>query len=179
MRVGIDLDGVCYSFTEDSRVVCAEYKHVDPSELPDPACWNFPEEQWDIPMHIFWELWFEDVAKGRAWRKRPPVDGTVEALNKIMDNGHTIHIISSRKGGEVATLGWVNEFAIPYDTLTIGHDKTAVNFDVLLDDWEKNWRDCQDAGRRCVIAHQPWNTHLTEAERVYGWDEFVKLIGKA
>lgn len=176
MKLGIDLDGVCAMFEEDSRAVCADWLHLHPLELEPAKVWNFPSEQWGIPMDVFWTIWFEDVARGRAWWKTPVYEGTLEALTNLRDDGHTIHIVTSRKGGELPTASWIKEFEIPYDTLTIGEDKTVVNVDLLLDDWERNWNEATDAGRYCVLFDRPWNQHVTTADRVSSWDEFRALV---
>lgn len=175
-HIGVDLDGVCYPFTEDARVVVADFLHCDPLDLPDPKVWDFMSEQWSVDQKTFWQIWYADVAQGGAWCRLPPVDGTLEGLNALRDAGHSIHIMTHRQGGEMQTVRWIQEFDVPYDTLHIGRDKTRVNVDVLVDDWERNWQEVTALGGRCLVWDQPWNAHLSDAERVFSWGDVVEAL---
>jgi 5' nucleotidase, deoxy (Pyrimidine), cytosolic type C protein (NT5C) len=175
-RVGADVDGVGYSFTECSRHVVARHLSVDLFDLEDPKVWNYMTEQWGIDQETFWSIWAEDVAAGTGWLRFPPEDGYVEGITNLRDAGHQVVIVTNRRGGELATMKWIQAYDIPYDGLYIGRDKTAVNLDVLVDDWEQNWREVNDAGGRCLIWDQPWNHHVIEAERVYDWDDVLKAV---
>jgi hypothetical protein len=81
-----------------------------------------------------------------------------------------------RKGGEINTMKWIHRYEIPYDGLHIGRDKTRINVDLLVDDWEENWKEVTAAGGRCLVWDQPWNAHLTEAERVFTWDDVLDAV---
>jgi 5'-nucleotidase len=174
-RIGVDLDGVCYEFVHDARVVCAEHLGVATDALPEVTQWDF-FEQWGLTPEEFWRIWFKDVERGRAWNNRPPTEGATEALTSLRDRGHTIHIVTSRKGGEAATMSWISKHDLPYDTVTIGRDKTVVNIDLLLDDWEGNYLEVTQAGGHCVLFDQPWNRHVIEAPRVHGWADFIRYV---
>jgi 5'-nucleotidase len=167
-HIGVDCDGVIYEFHEDARIVVANHRGIDPSELTEAKVWDFMVEQWNI--------WFQDVAKEGGWLRLPPVPGTVEGLKKLQKKGHTIHIITSRKGGEINTVKWIQKHKIPYDTLHIGRDKSRVLVDVMVDDWERNWEELTAIGRRVLVWDQPWNAHLTEAERVFSWDDVLEAV---
>lgn len=175
MILGIDLDGVCYDFAEDARVVCAEHLNVSVESLAPAAKWNFFHE-WGFDNELFWKLFLEDMHRGRAWRQRPPYDGTVESLTHLRDQGDKIVIVTSRKGAEPATAEWVRTFDIPYDALVIGEDKTLARVDLLLDDWERNWREMTAHGTPCVLMDRLWNQHVVEAERVHDWDDFIEYV---
>jgi 5'-nucleotidase len=175
-HIGVDCDGVVYEFHEDAKIVVANHRGIDPSELTTAKVWDFMIEQWGMESKEFWDLWFKDVAKEGAWMRLPPVEGTVEGLKRLQKAGHTIHIITSRKGGEVNTVKWIQKHKIPYDTLHIGRDKTRVLVDVMVDDWEGNWHELTAAGRRVLVWDQPWNEHLLEAERVHSWDDVLKAV---
>lgn len=176
MRIGADADGVGYPFTEDARIVVAEHLRIDPSELEDPRVWDFMSEQWGVDQTTFWDIWAKDVAKGLAWLRFPPEDGYVEGITNLRDAGHKVIICTNRKGGELATMQWIQKYDIPYDGLFIGRDKTLASIDVLVDDWEQNWRESLDIGRRCLLWHQPWNEHVNDAERVFSWTDVMEAV---
>lgn len=175
-HIGVDLDGVLYPFTEDARVVVSEFLGIHPVELDTPKVWDFMSEQWGVDQATFWRVWYEDVNRGGGWSRMPPVPGSIEGLHDLKSAGHSIHIVTSRKGGEMNTARWIQTHDIPYDTLHIGRDKTRVNIDILVDDWEKNWLEVTAAGSRCLIWDQPWNAHVAEAERVHSWSEVLEVL---
>lgn len=175
-HIGCDLDGVLYPFTECARVVVADHMGCDPLDLEEAKVWDFMTEQWGMDQRKFWDIWFKDVARGTAWCRLPPAPGSVEGLKRLQKKGHTTHIITSRKGGEVNTVKWIQEHKIPYDTLHIGRDKTRVNVDVLVDDWERNWQEVTEAGGRVLLWDQPWNAHVLGAERVYNWNDVLEAV---
>lgn len=175
-HIGVDNDGVMFAFHEAARIVVANHLRIDPIELPPAKVWDFMSVQWGLDHKTFWKIWFDDNANGGGWLRLPPVDGTVEGLKTLQKAGHTIHIITSRKGGEVATVKWLQKYKVPYDTLHIGRDKTRVLVDVMVDDWEGNWKELTAVGRRCLVWNQPWNDHLSEAERVHSWDDVLKAV---
>src|SRR3990167_9194143 len=111
-HIGVDVDGVCYPFTDDASIVVADFLHIDQMELPVPKVWDFMSEQWGVDQKTFWEIWYEDVARGGAWLRLPPVPGTLEGLHLLRDAGHSIHIITHRKGGEVNTMKWIQKYDI-------------------------------------------------------------------
>lgn len=178
MHIGVDCDGVLYDFTEDARLVVAQHLGTEYTNLEPAKVWDFMTEQWGLDQRTFWKLWFKAVRDDDAWFRLPPVEGSVEGLKRLQKAGHKIHIVTSRKGGELNTVRWIQEYGIPYDTLHIGRDKTRVNVDVLVDDWEKNWHEIRDTGGRCIIWDQPWNSHLLEAERVWGWGGVLELLNE-
>lgn len=175
-HIGVDNDGVMYEFHEAARVVVANHRGIDPGELTTAKVWDFMVEQWGMDHKTFWKIWFADNEDGGGWLRLPPVPGTVEGLKKLQKAGHTIHIITSRKGGEINTVKWLQKYNVPHDSLHIARDKSRVLVDVMVDDWEGNWRELTALGRRVLVWDQPWNAHLTEAERVFSWDDVLKAV---
>lgn len=176
MRIGVDVDGVGYSFTEDARIVVADWMNIHPLELDPAKEWDFMLTQWGMDFDTFWRIWAEDVARGNAWLRFPPEVGYVEGITALRDAGHQTIIITNRKGGELATMQWLQKHDVPYDGLFIGRDKTMVDIDLLVDDWEVNWQEALAHGRRCIIWDQPWNAHVTDAERARSWDDVIKAV---
>lgn len=175
-RIGADVDGVGYAFTEDARIVCANWLNVHPLELDPAKVWDFMLIQWGIDFETFWRIWHEDMARGGAWLRLPPCDGYVEGLTDLRDAGHEVIICTNRKGGEVATMQWIQKHNVPYDGLFIGRDKTLVDINVLVDDWEVNHAEALAIGRRCLLWDQPWNAHVEDAERVFNWTEVAEAL---
>lgn len=177
-HIGVDLDGVVYDFAEDARIVVANHLNVDVLSLSPAKMWDFWQEQWGVTSELFWKIWFDDIRRGNAWFRLAPIEGSIEGLASLQDSGHSIHIVTSRRGGELNTVRWLHEYGVPHDTIHIGADKTRVNFDILIDDWERNWQEVTESGGRCFIWDQPWNSHVMNAERVFCWDDVLEKVNK-
>lgn len=101
------------------------------------------------PPEIYWDLWSE-FAITDGYINTPPIDDAVNALRWLYWEGHTIHLVTAR--GFMAhaddirrwTKDWVEEYAIPHETLTFSQNKAAaqedlgVRFDFAVDDSPKN-----------------------------------------
>ncbi|HRD16354.1 MAG TPA: hypothetical protein PK181_05975, partial [Methanothrix soehngenii] len=93
--------------------------------------------------------------------------------------GHTIHIITHRTfegRGVHNTMDWLQKSGLEFDSITFSEDKTLVGVDLLLDDYEKNWKAAQDQGIECVLMSHSYNEHVTAATRVDGWVQFGQIV---
>lgn len=101
------------------------------------------------PPEVYWDLWSE-FALDDGYINTPPIDDAVNALRWLYWEGHKIHLVTAR--GFMAhaddirrwTGEWIEEYAIPHETLTFSQDKAAaqrdlgVAFDYAIDDSPKN-----------------------------------------
>lgn len=176
-KIGVDLDGVIYDFTHEATLVCAKHLGVDPHTLEQAATWNF-YESWGLSGKTFWDIIHDGVVNGLVWCNGEPMEGSVEALTALRDDGHSIHICTNREPYEEATINWLKSSGVPFDSVTITKDKTILSgVDFFIDDYEGNWRALVEAGvKHVVVMDQPWNHHLSEATRVHSWHEFVEYV---
>lgn len=177
-KLGIDLDGVCYDFPTAFRDYVLE--SCPDRSLPDPLLadtWDFFLD-WGFSRSEFNELCKQGVDSRKIFREGRPYEDCVDVLQRLHAN-HTIHIITHRMIGEFSihnTVDWLREWEIPFDALTFAEDKSVVKVDLLLDDYEVNWRSSWDNGVPCVVMDRPWNRHLEHATRVFGWEHFEERL---
>lgn len=169
LRIGLDLDGCFYDFDRMLVQWATEVKgHVpDPTKV-DRSAWSLAP-QLGISEDEF-DAWCDEaVDAGYLFRHGAPYPGSVEAVRGLAEDGHSIHFVTSRRFGLKSahnTMDWLHEWDFPYDSITLSHDKTLVNVDVLVDDYERNWRECSEAGMRVFVMDRPWNQHLVGVDRV-------------
>lgn len=180
LDVIVDLDGVCYDFTHALRKY-RKFKHSVPySEMPESHCWNFFSEQWGMTLEEFISTCQEAVAERKLFWEGSPISGTEYALEFLHESGHRIHIVTDRSGlaGDLAreaTEHWLNTHSLPYTSLTISADKTAVRGDIAIDDRDINYDSLDAAGSYPWLRDQPWNRHH-EGRRVSSWGEFIDQV---
>jgi 5'(3')-deoxyribonucleotidase len=176
VRIGVDLDGVCYDFVGALRKWIHESTGRPLATMPDAECWDFFKYQWNMPTAEFLRLFDAGVAAGRIFRFGPPLPGAVAGVQALQDAGHEIHIVTNRPqpGARENTLRWLAQHRIPFDSLTFSADKTCVPTDVFIDDNIENYEALRAAGVSAVFYDQAWN-RSHDGVRVHSWDAFVAL----
>lgn len=179
MRIGIDLDGVCFDFAASLRHWLVTKHGADPDSLPEPLVWDFFKDQWQLTSTEFLAHCAEGVDGGVVFRHGDPFPDTVQALNALRQMGHTLHIVTHRTFGNRSvqnTSEWLTEHGLPYDTLTFSEDKTLLRLDAFIEDNAENYLALDAAGVRSFLIDRPWNHHLESARRVHSWWDFVREI---
>jgi 5'(3')-deoxyribonucleotidase len=169
LNIGVDLDGVCYPFTEALRHYLIEHEGFHPDSVAggghdaDESCWDFYKKYWDMTTEDFLEYSNRGVDAGVVFLHGDPFPDTVETLSRLHDAGHKIHIITNRSFGSRShhnTSDWLTQHGIPYDTLAFSADKTIMRVDLFIDDYEENFKDLWNAGIETYLFDRPWNRHV-------------------
>lgn len=181
MRVGIDLDGVCYNFGASVREYLNHAGIRFHHECPDPRRWEFYED-WGITLPEFLTHCHRGVEAGIIFTHGDPYPNTREAFQWIKAAGHTIHIVTDRSFGkagasESATRAWLDQHDLPFDSLTFTADKTCVKLDAMVDDKPENYAALDAAGVDVHLLTRPWNQHVEGARRVLDLLHFAEVIG--
>lgn len=153
------------------------------------------------PPEVYWDLWSDFAAAG-GYTKTPPIPEAAEALRELYFAGHEIHLVTAR--GFMAhaedirrwTVEWVEEWALPWHTLTFAKDKPAAMrtlletgpfdppqrfedglFDYAIDDSPRNVEALIDAGVNAYLLDHAHNLdHDGVLPRVPSASAFVKMI---
>ncbi len=178
-RIGVDLDGVCYGFTDSLRQYMVDHKGYDPKDLPDSTGWDFHIVDWGWTTEQFMEHFAAGVDAGVVFLHGEPEEGAVKYINQLREDGHTIHIITHRSVGakSVQNTGeWLAREGIKFDSLTFSGDKTIVKTDFFIEDNLDNYNALLDVGTDAVLYDRPWNQKDGVARRVAGWAEFYEYV---
>ena len=181
MRIGVDLDGVCYNFTNSLRKFLVEHKGVDARTLPETTCWDFFSVDWGLTLEEYLTYAAEGVDAEVVFLDGPAHTGCKSVLDTLHEDGHTIHIVTHRFFGQKSvsnTEKWLRREKIPFDTLTFAKDKTVVPVDIFIEDNVENAVALRDAGTECWIIDRPWNQHDPAGDdyRVLDWWEFGDVV---
>jgi hypothetical protein len=127
VRIGIDLDGVCYDFALRLRRYLVEWLGHAPEPYQHLHSWDF-WTRWGWDSERYLAACHEAVDAGCLFATGEPHQGTQEALTTLAAAGHELHIVTARNFGsapgasERATIRWLEKYGIPYTSLTISHD---------------------------------------------------------
>lgn len=177
LEIGVDLDGVCYDFGLSFRQWEAQRRSVPVSELPVPSEWEF-YRQWDMTLAEFMDSWHEGIKSGMLYRHGDPIDGSLDGLAEMIDDGHRVHVITSRLMPGLENLivehtrGWLEEHRVPHHGFTVigsGDSKASspcppVN--VMIDDLPDNAAPFEGTSTRFMLVSRSWNAHVDGFERV-------------
>lgn len=182
-RVGIDLDGVVFNFADSLRRYLKHAGHHNKYDIGEgeTSTWDFYKD-WGLTLDEFVKHCHDGVDAGFVFRGGQR-DGATEAIRRIRSFGHSIHIITDRafgatpKASQRATLEWLAEHDIPYDSLHFSADKTIVETDYFVEDKLENYDKLEAAGVETYLVNRPWNKEVGDKRRrISGIAEFAHVI---
>lgn len=165
LRIGVDLDGVMFRYDHNTRdiakVAFPDWRERGFTLDAESTCWNYFRDDWGMTNKEFAELNHFGMEQGMLF-EGPIVDGWFNVLRDLVDEGHTIHIVTHRSmpGAIAATDHWLRQHGVSYDSITFVHnvaDKTLLDLDVLIDDKIENIESWTAAGRYGILYNQAWN----------------------
>lgn len=182
LRVGWDLDGVEYDFAESVR---RAVKHFGmDSELRlcegEPDDWYF-YRAWGLSDMEFVDLCHRGADAGIIF-SGPARPGGLDAIRRIRNAGHSVHIVTDRSFGvspsvsEKITKDWLESHGYEYDSLTFSADKTVVPTDFFIEDKIANYDALDAVGTEVYLINRPWNVQKDSRRRVDTVAEFSSRI---
>jgi len=112
----------------------------------------------------------------------PVFPGASEKLWALSDEGHDIHIVTSRFVGHRRnnrvvhhTAEWLDKNDIPYRSIHFVKDKFLLKCDVFVDDAPTNIEKLREAGFEVIIYDAPYNRDIP-GRRAHNWNEVYAHI---
>lgn len=185
MRIGVDLDGVVYPFEIQFGRYLVDYVGFDEARCAVPVhSYGFYEE-WGLTKDEFLDHCHEAVDLGVLFGVGDPYPGTRAALQRLVDAGHTLHVVTARGGmgtpgrAEGNTQFWLEHHLPLFESVTFSNDKTIVRADAFIEDRTNNYDALHFNGVRATLINRPWNVQEQEwpwRRRVNTMDEFADDI---
>lgn len=184
LRVGFDLDGVCYNFADSLRRYLINAGIRTEAEIPtgETKRWNFYED-WGFTLEEFLQHCHDGADAGYIFTG-PTRPGAVEAMNTLHDAGHKIFIVTDRAFGshpgisKLNTFDWLEGNGFRYHSVTFSADKTVIPTDVFIDDKLENYDALDATGTEVYLLNRPWNMHVLpdDRRRIDSLEEFVRIV---
>lgn len=179
LRVGVDIDDVLYPWSEVAHRLSVRAGLTQPG-TPTPPTWA-PFEVYGCPADDWYAVLADGARTGELYFDHP-MPLARDALTRIRDAGHTVHLVTARgflHNGDLIrrhTVQWLAAHRIPHDTLTFSRQKTVITTDVFVDDAEHNVHELRDAGVPVYLMDAPHNRHVTGFDRVHSIADFAERI---
>ena len=170
LNLMVDIDEVVFPLGDSIHEIAHEFGLHDNSE--PWKVWS-AWEQYGCDPDAYWDLWIT-FAHRNGYTETPPIQHQVEALRHLYFEGHRINLVTAR--GFMAnaenikrwTPEWLEEYAVPYHTLTFSRDKAAEQahlgaYDLAVDDSPKNYLALEEAGVNVWLQDHTHN-HAFQAE---------------
>lgn len=151
----VDIDEVVFPLINSIHDIAHEQGLHDGTQGPNN--WE-GWVQYGCSQRDYWKLW-EVFMERDGYMTTPPIEGAVPALRFLHWEGHRIHLVTARgffpgSGPMIRawTPQWIEEFAVPHESLTFSQNKAqtmvdlGVHFDFAVDDSPKNWHILDNAG---------------------------------
>ena len=191
--VMVDVDDVIFPTMMAIHELAREAGYHNGDVDPSWTGW----EAYKISEQAYWDLW-SDFALRDGYLETPPIEEAVEELRRLYFEGHRIHLVTARgfmaHASEIRawTETWIEEFAIPWHSLTFARDKVAAQeplaakfrpnlggmpfFDYAIDDSPRNVKGLREAGVAAYLLDHVHNKSHVYDQRVATVGEFVDMI---
>lgn len=186
MKIGVDIDDVIYPWADRAHALCEEAGITGGNTW---TCWS-PWLDYGCSKDEWLGVLSRATLTGRLYHQ-PPIEGSAAALGRLIDAGHTVHLVTARGQfvhGPIImadTVVWLREHDMPYTTLTFSKDKTVVPTDWFAEDNLDNHDALVASGSKAVLINRPHNQPGLTADgqrrychrrRVNHIAEFVDLV---
>jgi len=176
----VDLDGVVADLDRGFRLAWAErFPAIPLTPLHERRSFRITD---DHPAEL--QPFIVNVIDHRSFPLAlPPIGGAIEALYRLVDQGHRVRICSGFPPGiscqENAKRSWISRHLGPTwaADAEITRDKASVAADLLIDD-RPSIPGVERALWQPVVFDQPWNQDSTYL-RLYGWSDIDRVVGLA
>ncbi len=177
MRIGIDMDGVLCDLTASVVEKLNRY-HGESLTVEDITQYDFHHNCKTATR----EDVFQYFCEPGFFRHLLPLPGAVENVNKLIDDGHEIIIISACRTGMECKLQWLKNHIprISEKDCIFTWRKDLVDVDILIEDhgenlikWTQHWNQystAMDDHRIGILIDQPYNREYENFLRYTHWD---------
>jgi len=181
---GVDLDGVVGDFYGAVRKIAAEWMNKPIEELTTEV--SFGLDEWGIAEFGGYErLHRFSVTQRNIFRDMQPIDQAPAVLRRLSNKGIRIRIITHRlflkyshRTTITQTVGWLDNYDIPYWDICFMNDKGAVGADVYIDDAPQNVTSLRKLGCNTIVFSNSTNRDLP-GPRAGNWLEVEELVMEA
>lgn len=185
VKIALDFDGVL-SDTMDRWVNIynsAVPKHKHHATYSDIDQWNF-YKKFDISQDECFDIF---SLAWKNWRSLKPMERHINLKTETLYELGYVDIVTSVLPEYIyAVKNWLEMYGVKYNNIVHSNEKHKLDYDIYIDDSERNILNAGKAGKIAVLYNQPWNQDVflfdryisrdIKAIRVYNLDQAIERI---
>ena len=186
MRIGLDIDNV---ITDFDKTLLEEFKKEDKNKRnkgiinPDG---NWIKDFFDWSKEEYHEFYHKNMQEFA--KKFDPRDGAKYYMDKLLEDGHKLYLISHRAYPDYTepyevTKMWLEKHDINYTKLILSESTNKTkeckeyNIDIMFDDVRSNCRSLLENGVNCYLMGTKYNQrNLDGLKVVKDWKELYEVV---
>lgn len=189
MKIGIDIDEVLANM----NFVLNQYQYeVHGNEFTRESYKNFAlHHSWNCTREEADKI-FEDFMDSHQFSRMVPIEGSVEATKKLVEDGHELVIVTARNLRIFdETIDWLDKhFPELFSNVHVSQSKKQPgkrkweicrdeNIDVMIDDGPHIITDCSRNGIKSIVMDGPWNRSVSDSDIIFrakSWNDVLEII---
>jgi 5'(3')-deoxyribonucleotidase len=181
LKLFVDLDGVLYNWDQAANEILTELTGK-PLTYPSYSWDSLEQEAGPEAWHQMWNDW---SLMERMFGAGQPILGAVAAMRKLIERYHITIITSRPRRSRRATIKWLSDNDIPFDSLVIigpGIPKPIahpIRPDIFIDDKPKNIEEAQKlwglSNFEVILFGTAYN-HGAHPSRIDNWDDILRRM---
>jgi hypothetical protein len=175
LHIGVDVDDVIFPWYHLAHEASLRAGITNGAE---PKSWQ-PYEEYGCSQQAWFDALEVATLDGSLYRG-DLYPGAAEALQRLIDAGHYVHIVTARgffNHGHLIRQATVHTLKdVPHHSLTFTKDKTIMRLDAFVDDAVHNVQALVAAGIPTWMVNQPHNAGFEYHLRVNHVSEFVDSV---
>lgn len=160
MRILIDMDGTIEDLCS-AWIAELNKRHGTDVKFSDIDCWDITTKYPTITK----EEVYDPLLSEEFWKTVKPIDGAVEYVKRIIDDGHDVYIVTASYPETIAyKYSHVICKYFPYikpEQIVVTSNKSIINGDILIDDAPHNFKDWRHIG---ILVDAPYNKWFNESK---------------
>lgn len=184
MKIAVDIDDTVAKTNECLIEEAIKYdkEFVKGRGFKNKNAYSFMEMfYWSV---IDLDKFYSLIRNGNFFKNVSVIEGAVENINKLYDEGDQIIFITRRKNNlktRMKTKKWLKSNGFKFNKLILGGERKGeicnnLGVDVFIDNDERNIYDAIDYGIDSVLKGTIYNKDEKELQRIDKWDDIYKWI---
>lgn len=186
MIIGIDIDDTIAKTNERliSEALEFDRKFVKGKGFKNKKAYSFMEMfYWSV---VDVDNFLEYIRNGKFFLELEPIDGALECINSLYNDGYKIVFITRRKDSfrvKSITKKWLKKIGFKYHKLILGAKEKGricedLGISLFIDNDIKNVYDAIHHGIDSLLINDGYNKDEDELKLVETWDEINSYIRK-
>ena len=184
MRIGIDIDDTISKTNEKlvEEALKFDKNRVKGKGFKDPTAYSFMEMfYWNV---VDVDTFMKTFRSGNSFWELDTIEGAVEYINKLYDEGNEIFFITRRQDSfkmKHITKKWLKKKGFKYNKVFFnikekGEFCVRMDIDCFIDNDEKNVYEALEYGVKAFLMDTKYNRNVTDLERIKTWSEFYNKV---